>query len=391
MHSARVLENVGIFGVGGVGGYFGGKLCHCQREGKRLKVSFLARGAHLAAIRENGLLLKTEQEGALRCHPFLATDSMEDMPELDLCILCVKGFDLHALLVKLNDRIREDSIILPLLNGVDIHSRIRSVVKRGTVFPACVYVGTHIESHGVVSQKRAARAESFSDRIPGIPPPRLRNCWRSCASQTSSVIGESIFSPASGKNSSSSVRSVSPPPPTAKQSAKSWRTTPSGEPSWQSSMRPFPSRGDSACHCPSMLPKPPFRRVPNSPSKRRLPSTTMLSKRLVATRETCSLARSSTMPPSSGFPQPQRLKSSGRSRRSSRLFEPQAGPLPDLIRAAPWTLLTIRENQPGSTPVGGDRPMKRSILPTILAAFGLFSVSVSTSSLRRRPSADHRS
>jgi 2-dehydropantoate 2-reductase len=160
MNPDRVLENVGVFGVGGVGGYFGGKLCHSQREGKRLKVSLLARGAHLAAIRENELLLKTEQEGALRCHPFLATDSREDIPELDLCILCVKGLDLHALLVKLKDRIREDPIILPLLNGVDIHSRIRSVVDRGSVFPACVYVGTHIESHGVVSQKRGGLQNS---------------------------------------------------------------------------------------------------------------------------------------------------------------------------------------------------------------------------------------
>jgi len=78
------------------------------------------------------------------------------MPELDLCIVCVKGFDLERLLLRLKDRIRENTIIIPLLNGADVYSRIRSVIDKGIVLPACVYVGTHIESPGVVAQKGVA-------------------------------------------------------------------------------------------------------------------------------------------------------------------------------------------------------------------------------------------
>lgn len=47
---------------------------------------------------------------------------------------------------------KEESVIIPLLNGVDIYERIRAVISSGLVFPACVYIGSHIESLGVISQ-----------------------------------------------------------------------------------------------------------------------------------------------------------------------------------------------------------------------------------------------
>lgn len=149
-----MIKNIGVFGVGGVGGFFGGKLC--QIKNTQTTVSFLARGEHLREIRENGLTLKTEKEGVQICRPTLVTDSVDSMPELDLCIVCVKGFDLKPLLSQLKNRVSESTILLPLLNGVDICSRIRSVIDRGVVLPACVYVGTHIESPGVVAQKGGA-------------------------------------------------------------------------------------------------------------------------------------------------------------------------------------------------------------------------------------------
>lgn len=149
-----MIRNIGIFGVGGVGGYFGGKLC--QTNDPQATIAFFARGEHLREIRKNGLTLKTEKEGVLRCRPTLATDSMDSMPELDLCIICVKEFDLTPLLSQLKDRVSEKTVILPLLNGVDVYTRIRSIIDRGKVLPACVYVGTHIESPGVVAQKGGA-------------------------------------------------------------------------------------------------------------------------------------------------------------------------------------------------------------------------------------------
>lgn len=146
------LKNICVFGIGGVGGYFGGKIASAAKKEKEIKVSFIARGSHLEAIRENGLLLNTETEGGIVCSPDIATNSIADIPEPDLCLLCVKGYDLSETVKKISGKIREDTIIIPLLNGIDIDERVRENLKRGIVLPTCVYVSSLIEKPGIVTQ-----------------------------------------------------------------------------------------------------------------------------------------------------------------------------------------------------------------------------------------------
>ena len=64
----------------------------------------------------------------------------------------MKQYDLYDCLVSLKTKIKSDTKIIPLLNGVDIYERIREVIPHGYIFPACVYVGTHIEAPGIVAQ-----------------------------------------------------------------------------------------------------------------------------------------------------------------------------------------------------------------------------------------------
>jgi 2-dehydropantoate 2-reductase len=148
------INSIGIIGAGGVGGYFGGKLCRLQSSG--FSIAFVARGEHLCAIQEFGLLLSSEDEGEVLCKPALATDNFESLPRLDLCLICVKDFDLSSILSRLEPITSDETIFLPLLNGVDVYSRIRAVIRKGIVLPACVYVGTHIERPGKVSQEGGA-------------------------------------------------------------------------------------------------------------------------------------------------------------------------------------------------------------------------------------------
>ena len=145
--------NIGFIGVGGVGGYFGGKVSKLLDD-KSLDINlyYIARGKHLAEIRKNGLKLKTSDSGEFICIPTLATDNFNELPILDVCFICVKQYDLENTLNNLLNIIDDNTQIIPLLNGVDIYDRIRKVIKKGIVFPSCVYVGTHIESPGVISQ-----------------------------------------------------------------------------------------------------------------------------------------------------------------------------------------------------------------------------------------------
>jgi 2-dehydropantoate 2-reductase len=153
--SVHRINNIAVIGVGGVGGYFGGKLCKLPQENTGCTVSFLARGDHLRAIQRDGLLLHSDGED-LVCRPSLGTSDFHQLPPPDLCLLCVKEFDLAPVLSRLAPLIRDQTVILPLLNGVDISARVRHVITNGILLPACVYVGTHIERPGVIAQKGGA-------------------------------------------------------------------------------------------------------------------------------------------------------------------------------------------------------------------------------------------
>lgn len=174
------LTHAALLGVGGVGGYFGAKLCQLKSRASALHslhVHFIARGEHLQAIRSRGLLLKAHGQPDLLAQPASATDQIRTLPPLDFCLICVKQFDLAPALHQLAHLVHGRTIILPLLNGVDVHSRIRQVITTGTVLPACVYIGTYIQSPGVIAQHGGA-CKIFlgpDPDHPADPPPHLCN------------------------------------------------------------------------------------------------------------------------------------------------------------------------------------------------------------------------
>src|SRR5690349_17828902 len=103
------IRNVAIIGVGGVGGYFGGKLCRLQGNGNDINIAFIARGAHLRAIQESGLLLSSENNGDMVCRPSMATDDFRHLPPVELCLVCVKEFDLRDVLLRLEPAIGNET------------------------------------------------------------------------------------------------------------------------------------------------------------------------------------------------------------------------------------------------------------------------------------------
>ncbi len=145
--------NAGVMGVGGVGGYFGGKLAQpfSSNPDSPVNVFFIARGKHLEAIKQNGLVLKSPEFGSIRCRPKLATERISDLPPMDLFLICVKGYDLMEVATSIKDYIKENTIILPLLNGADVRERLRAKIMTGIILPACVYISAHIEEPGVVA------------------------------------------------------------------------------------------------------------------------------------------------------------------------------------------------------------------------------------------------
>ena len=160
------MKNICIYGVGGVGGYFGAKMIQ-NNSNNHYHISLIARGNHLDKIQKSGLKLIGENETVI-VHPDMATQNILEIPQPDLVLMCVKSYDLAAAVQDVNRVMTAETIILPLLNGINIPERIRIDTDKGAVLPACVYVGTHVAEPGVIKQKGGNGRIIFGDdRIKG--------------------------------------------------------------------------------------------------------------------------------------------------------------------------------------------------------------------------------
>jgi 2-dehydropantoate 2-reductase len=142
---------IAVVGLGGVGGYFGGKLAMKYAGMPGHSVVFIARGEHLAAIQKGGLLLKTV-EGESLVVSDLATGNPAAVGPCDLVLVCVKEYALEEAAAGIAPLLHAETAVLPLLNGVDISERLRAILPRGVVLSGCVYISTFIEAPGVVHQ-----------------------------------------------------------------------------------------------------------------------------------------------------------------------------------------------------------------------------------------------
>jgi len=143
---------IAVVGIGGVGGYYGGKLALAYAGSRKHEIVFIARGEHLEAIRRNGLRLITP-DGEYTAVPNVATDNPEEAGILDLVLFCVKSYGLEDAARSLAGSVSKGSVILPLLNGVDITERLKALLPDCDVLNGCVYIGASIEAPGVVQHK----------------------------------------------------------------------------------------------------------------------------------------------------------------------------------------------------------------------------------------------
>ena len=123
---------INIAGIGGVGGYFGGLLANHFYDNENVEISFVARGGHLKEIQKNGLkVIKGENEFIAK--PHIATDNTSEIGIVDFIVIATKSYDLETIIQQLLPCINQDTIILPLLNGVDSKERIKKCVSQNFI------------------------------------------------------------------------------------------------------------------------------------------------------------------------------------------------------------------------------------------------------------------
>ena len=142
---------IAIVGIGGVGGYYGGKLALRYASSDDHQIFFIARGEHLDKIRKDGLKLITA-EGDFTAMPSLATDNPKELGPLDLILFCVKGYGLDNAARMITGNLHSNTVTIPLLNGVDSVERLKAILRQGNILNGCVYISTRIVRPGIIQQ-----------------------------------------------------------------------------------------------------------------------------------------------------------------------------------------------------------------------------------------------
>lgn len=136
-----------VLGAGGVGGIVGGYLALAGND-----VTFIARGKHLAAIKEKGLLLRTSHRGdlAVPTAKGCAIDEYDDTP--DVIFVCFKYYSLPAAIEFAKRYAGDNTLVIPLLNVFGTGAVMQKELPGVTVLDGCVYIYGMVESPGIVAQ-----------------------------------------------------------------------------------------------------------------------------------------------------------------------------------------------------------------------------------------------
>jgi 2-dehydropantoate 2-reductase len=179
-----------IVGAGGVGGYFGARLARAGED-----VTFVARGAHLEAIRRDGLRVRSAIEGEFVVRPS-AVDTLPPGPPADAVLLCVKGFDTESALAAVRPAVGPATAVLSLQNGVASAEAIDAALGPGHAVGGAAYVFATIEAPGVVAHRFLGRIAL--GELDGAASPRalaLRDAFAKAgiAAELSSDIGRVLW------------------------------------------------------------------------------------------------------------------------------------------------------------------------------------------------------
>ena len=118
---------IAVLGAGGAGGYFGGRLAAAGAD--VADVSFVARSAHLAALRERGLRIESPQ-GNIHAARVVATDDPTTIGPVDVVFFTVKLYDTEAAMRLLPPLLGANTLVVPFQNGVDSVDTLTRAVGR---------------------------------------------------------------------------------------------------------------------------------------------------------------------------------------------------------------------------------------------------------------------
>lgn len=155
---------IAIMGSGGVGGYYGGLLAKAGQE-----LTFIARGAHLQAIRDKGLHVKSVH-GDFTVSPVKATDRPGEIGAVDLVLVATKTYHTEEAARAIKPLIGDNTVVISLQNGIDAAERIGSAVGMERMLGGATWLSAAIEAPGRIGQYSQFRRIALGELDGRITP-----------------------------------------------------------------------------------------------------------------------------------------------------------------------------------------------------------------------------
>ena len=154
---------IAILGSGAVGGYYGARLARTGHD-----VTFIARGAHLAAIRERGLEIRSPALGDFTARARAEEDTAR-VGAVDLVIVAVKAYDNTTALPMIEPMLEAGTTVLTLQNGVDSAREVAAVAGEPRVLGGTTYIATALAAPGIIEQTGTHRRIVFGEVFGDLP------------------------------------------------------------------------------------------------------------------------------------------------------------------------------------------------------------------------------
>jgi 2-dehydropantoate 2-reductase len=166
-------QRIAVMGSGGVGGYYGGRLAAAGED-----VTFIARGAHLEAMRRHGLRIVSPL-GDAHIDPVKASDDPAGIGPVDIVMFCVKLYDVETAAERCRPLIGPDTAVISFLNGIDSEDRMRPILGEGHVVAGVAHIPANIAEPGVIQHNGKFAALQFGE-MDGSTSPRLSAFLDAC-------------------------------------------------------------------------------------------------------------------------------------------------------------------------------------------------------------------
>jgi 2-dehydropantoate 2-reductase len=167
-----MIMHIVVFGAGGVGGYFGGRLAQAGET-----VTFIARGEHLEAMLADGLIVESIN-GDFTIQPVTATDDTTKVKAVDVVLVCVKTWQIPKAAKAIMSLLEPDTFVVPLENGVEAPVQLAEILGRQHILGGVCGIASRIASPGHILHTGIQPWVAFGE-LDNHPSSRTRNLLQS--------------------------------------------------------------------------------------------------------------------------------------------------------------------------------------------------------------------